>query len=166
VTPIVVALVLAAGVVVDAAAEAGRVPELVVAVGLAGCVLMVVAFLGRWPSVLPVGLVGVGAAYAISLALRSGAVDAAAPAVAAALFVAAELGFWALERSPARAERQLLVRRISGLAVGALGTALVGSLVLGLTAGVSGGVALEAAGVAAAALTVAAIALLASRVSG
>lgn len=164
-TTIVVALALAAGVVVDAAVEAGRVPELVVAVGLGGCALMVVAFVGRWPSALPFGLAGVGAAYAISLGLRSGAVDAGAPAVAAALFVAAELGFWALERSPARAERQVLVRRVTGLALGALGTALVGSLVLGLTAGVSGGVALEAVGVVAAALTVAAIALLASRAS-
>ena len=59
----------------------------------------------------------------------------------------------------------MLVRRIAGLAGCALLTALVGSLVLGLTAGVGGGVALEAVGVAAAALTVAAIALLASRSS-
>ena len=164
-TTIVLALALAAGVVVDAAAEAGRLPELVVAVGLGGCAVMLVALVGRWPSLLPLGLAGVGAAYAISLGLRSGAVDAGAPAVAAALFVAAELAFWALERSPARADRQVLVRRIAGLAVGALGTALVGSLILGLTAGVSGGVGLEAVGVVAAALTVAAIAVLSSRPS-
>ena len=126
---------------------------------------MLVAFIGRWPAVLPFGLAGVGAAYAISLGLRSGGVDAGAPAVAAALFVAAELGFWALERSPARPEPAVHVRRVTGLAVGALGTALVGSLVLGLTAGVSGGVGLEAVGVVAAGLTVAAIALLASRTS-
>jgi hypothetical protein len=110
-------------------------------------------------------MAGAGAAYGLFLSLHGGAVDARAPAVAAALFLAAELGFWSLERSPARAERNVLLRRISGLAVGAILTALVGSLVLGLTTGVGGGIALEAVGVAAAAVTVAAIAVLASRSS-
>jgi predicted PurR-regulated permease PerM len=99
------------------------------------------------------------------LALRSGDVDPRAPAVAALLFVATELGYWSLQTSAARSERAAVARRILALAVAAFSTALVGSLVLGLTTGVGGGVALEAVGVAAAALTAAAIALLASRAS-
>jgi hypothetical protein len=137
----------------------------VLGVGVAGCVLMAVALVTRRPSALPAGLAGAGAAYGLFLSLRTGAVDPRAPAVATALFVAAELGFWACERSSARVVRAVLIRRIAWLAVGALLTALVGSLVLGLTTGVGGGVALEAAGVAAATLTVAAIAVLASRSS-
>ena len=85
--------------------------------------------------------------------------------MAAALFVAAELGFWSLERSPARYERAALARRLLGIVSGAVATGLVGSLVLVAASGVSGGVGLEAAGVAAAALTLAAIAFLASRSS-
>jgi hypothetical protein len=107
----------------------------------------------------------VGAAYAVFLAVRNGAVDARAPAVAAALFAVAELGFWSLERSPSRSERVVLLRRVTGLAGGAILTALVGTLVLVLATGASGGVGLEAAGVAAAVLAVAAIARLASRAS-
>lgn len=158
-------LALAGAVVVYATAAGERLSQVVLGVGAAGCALMAAALVTRRPSALPVGLAGVGAAYGLFLSLRTGAVDPRAPAVATALFVAAELGFWGLERSPARGERAVLVRRIAWLAGCALLTALVGSLVLGLTAGVGGGVALEAAGVAAATLTVAAIALLASRSS-
>jgi hypothetical protein len=142
-----------------------RLPEVVAGVGAGGCVLIAIAFLARRPSVFPVGLAGVGAAYGVYLSLHSGAVDPRAPAVAAALYVAAELGFWSLERTASRSERTVVVRRVATVAAGAVFTGLVGSLVLGLTTGVGGGLALEAVGVAAAALTVAAIAVLASRSS-
>ena len=99
------------------------------------------------------------------LGLRGGSVDAAAPAVGAALFVAAELGFWSIERGVARYERPAALRRLLGLGGGAVGTGLIGSLVLAVAAGVSGGVGLEAAGVAAAVLTLAEIASMASRSS-
>jgi hypothetical protein len=139
--------------------------ELVAGVGAAGLALVVVAFVVGRASVFPFGLGGVGAAYGVFLSLHGGAVDVRAPLVAAALFVAAELGYGFLGRSVARSERALLVRRGAGLAVGALVTGLVGSLLLALTTGVGGSVALEAAGVAAATLTIAAITLLASRSS-
>jgi hypothetical protein len=142
-----------------------RLPEVVAGVGAGGCVLIAIAFLARRPSVFPVGLAGVGAAYGVYLSLHSGAVDPRAPAVAAAFYVAAELGFWSLERTASRSERTVVVRRVVTVAAGAVFTGLVGSLVLGLTTGVGGGLALEAVGVAAAALTVAAIAVLASRSS-
>lgn len=142
-----------------------RLPEVVAGVGVGGCVLIAIAFLARRPSVFPVGLAGVGAAYGVYLSLRSGAVDPRAPAVAAALYVAAELGFWSLERTASRSEGTVVVRRVATVAAGAVLTGLVGSLMLGLTTGVGGGPGLEAVGVAAAALTVAAIAILASRSS-
>jgi hypothetical protein len=137
----------------------------VAAVGAAGWALLAFGLATRWISSVPVGLAGVGAAYAVFLAVRNGAVDARAPAVAAALFAVAELGFWSLERSPSRSERVVLLRRVTGLAAGAVLTALVGTLVLVLATGASGGVGLEAAGVAAAVLAVAAIARLTSRAS-
>jgi len=142
-----------------------RLSEVVAGVGAGGCALIVLAFVARRPSVFPVGVAGVGAAYAVFLSLRSGPVDARAPFVAAALFVAAELGFWSLERTPARSERTVVLRRIAGLGAGALFTGLVGSLLLVLTTGVRGGVGFEAVGVGAAVLALAAIATLASRSS-
>ncbi len=150
---------------VYAVAAGNRLQGVVAGVGAAGCALTALALPGRWPSLLPAGLAGVGGSYGVFLGLHSGAVDAAAPAVAAALFVAAELGFWSLERSAARYERAAVARRLLGLIGGAVATGLVGSLVLAAASGVSGGVGLEAAGVAAAALTLAAIAFLASRSS-
>jgi hypothetical protein len=152
-------------VVVYAVAAGDRLWQVVLGVGAAGCALMAVALVARRRSAFPIGIAGVGAAYALFLSLRTGAVDARAPAVAAALFVAAELGFWSFGQTAARAERPVLVRRIAGLTTGAVLTALVGSLVLGLATGLEGSVALEAVGVAAATLTLAAIALLASRSS-
>jgi hypothetical protein len=59
----------------------------------------------------------------------------------------------------------VLLRRVGGLAGAAVVTALIGSLVLVVATGASGGVPLEAAGVGAAVLAVAAIARLASRAS-
>jgi hypothetical protein len=142
-------------IVVYATVAGDRLPQVVAGVGAAGCVLTAVALLGKWPSVLPVGLAGVGAAYGVYLSLRGGAVDTRAPAVAAALFLAAELGFTPVVT-------RFGVVRLVGAAFGA---ALIGSLLLVAATGAGGSVALEAAGVAAAVLTLAAIALLASRPS-
>lgn len=142
-----------------------RLPVIPLGVGAAGGALMALALASRWRSAFPVGIAGVGASYAVYLGVHNGAVDGAAPAVAAALFAASELGFWSLERSPARSETTVLLRRVGGLAGGAVVTALIGSLVLVLTTGASGGVGLEAAGVGAAVLAIAAIARLASRPS-
>lgn len=156
---------LSAAIVVYATLAGDRLPAVVAAVGAAGCALIALALVARRPSVFPVGLAGAGAAYGVFLSLRSGPVDARAPLVAAALFVAAEVGYSALGRTVGRAERAVVVRGLAGLAVGAVLTGLVGSLLLALTTGVGGGAALEAAGVGAAALTLATIALLASRPS-
>jgi hypothetical protein len=141
-------------------------PELAAGVGALGWTIAALGLLGRWPSLLPVGLAGVGAGYAVMLGLRTGSVDPRAPIVAALLFVAAELGFWSLEPSDARAEWIVLLGRLL-LVVGAgLGAALIGSLLLVAAAGASGGVGLEAVGVLAAVLTLAVVAALAARSRG
>jgi hypothetical protein len=156
---------VAGGVVAYADVASDRLPEVAGVVGVAGAGLMAFALFTRWRSAFPFGIALVGASYGVFLAIHNGAVDQWAPAVAAALFVAAELGFWSLERSPSRSDRAVLLRRVAGLAAAAVVTALVGSLVLVVATGASGGVPLEAAGVGAAVLAVAAIARLAARAS-
>jgi hypothetical protein len=142
-----------------------RLPEIAGGIGVAGCALIAFALFTRWRSAFPVGVALVGASYGVDVALRNGAVDARAPVIAAALFAVAELGFWSLERAPSRSEGSVLVRRAAALGAGVFLTAFLGSLLLVLTTGVTGGVGLEAAGVAAAVLALAAIARLASRAS-
>jgi hypothetical protein len=156
---------VAAGIVAYSDVASDRLPAVVGGVGTAGCVSMAFALATRWRTVFPFGLALVGASYAVFLAVRNGSVDEWAPTVAAALFVAAELGYWSLERSPSRSERAVVVRRLAGLAGAAVVTVLVGSFVLVVATGAAGGVGLEAAGVAAAILAVAFIARLASRAS-
>jgi ferric hydroxamate transport system permease protein len=132
-------------------------------VGLAGLALAAVALVGRWPQALPWGLVGVGAAYTVYLALRPGTVDPRAPIVAAILFGAAELGFWSLEPHAARNERVVIARRLALIVGTALGAALLASVVLVVASSASGGVLLEAIGMVAAVATLAVVALLAWR---
>lgn len=158
-------MVLLAAIVVYSALEGDRLPEVVAGVGVAGCALFVLGLAGRWPSLLVLGLGGVGAGYAVFLSLRTGGVDANAPLFAAALFIAAELGLWSLEPR-LRAGAAVLIRRASMIALFALGSALVGSLILVASAGVSGGVGLEALGVLAAVAILALIAVLAARARG
>jgi hypothetical protein len=105
----------------------------------------------------------VGAGYAVFLALRPEAVDASAPLLAAAFFAAAELAFWSIERRPWRSETRVVVRRLALVFLASLATAIVGGLLLLITADRRVGVGYEAAGVAAAVLTLAVIALLSSR---
>jgi hypothetical protein len=159
----VLPLSLLAGIVVYAATATERFPTIVLAVGVAGLVVTTVALVGGWPSILPVGLVGVGAAYAVFLALRSESVDPWAPFVAAALFTAAELAFTFLEPLSARPNRTVVARQLLTLGAGALGTAIFGSALL-LVAGEGGSsVALDAAGILAAVAVMAIVAALAVR---
>ena len=151
------------GIVAYAVLAGSRLPEVVAGVGAAGVLLVALALAGRWPSLLPLGLVGVGAAYAVYLSLGTGSVDSRAPLVAAALFVAAELAYWSLESQEGRADRAVLVRRISFLGIGALGTSILGGVLLIVAGGDSGGVALEAAGIVSAVVLLAVIAFLAAR---
>jgi hypothetical protein len=125
--------------------------------------LTLVALIGRWPSLLPWGIAGVGASYAVFLSLHGATVDSWAPAVAAAFFAAAELAFWSVERDRAWNEPAVLARRVGFIVVGALLTALVGAFLLVAVSGVSGGIGYLALGVGAAVLTLAIVAMLTAR---
>ena len=155
-------MLAASGIVGYSVLAGSRLPEVVAGVGAAGVLLVAVALAGRWPSLLPLGLVGVGAAYAVYLSLRTAGVDPWAPLVAGAFFVSAELAYWSLERQEGRADGVLLVRRFAFLALGALGTSILGSVLLIVAGGEGGGVALEAAGIVAAVVLLAVIAFLAA----
>jgi hypothetical protein len=137
--------------------------ELVVGIGAAGLGLGALGLVRPWPSVVAAGIAVVGAAYAVELSLGPETVDRWAPLVAAALFVAAELGFWSIEPRAASPERAVLLRRLLFLVVAALSVGLLGSVLLYAASGASGGIGLESLGVAAAVVTLAIVALLARR---
>jgi hypothetical protein len=138
-------------------------PKVVPGVAAAGWTVAALALIARQPALLPLGLAGVGGAYALFLSLGGDAVDPRAPLVAAMLFLAAEFGFWSLEARDARPERAALIRRLLLIAAVALGAALVASLLLVAAADVSGGVGLEALGVLAAVVTVSIVVVLTVR---
>lgn len=140
-----------------------RLPQVVAGVGAGGLAVTALALVGRWPSLLPWGIVGVGASYTVFLSLRGSTVDSWAPAVGAALFAAAELAFWSVERDRAWSEPAVLLRRVVFIGIGALLTALVGAFLLVAVSGVSGGIGYLALGVSAAVLTLAIVATLSAR---
>jgi hypothetical protein len=146
-----------------ATAEAERFPKLVGGIGALGVAILAVALGGRWASLVPLGITGVGAAYAVFLSLRPETVDPYATAVAAGMFLGAELAFWSLEPSVARADRRVALRRIAWLALAVVAVGLLAGSLLLVAGGTSGGVALEAAGVAAAVALLAVLAVLAGR---
>jgi hypothetical protein len=128
-----------------------------------GLALAVLGLIRPWPSLVAAAIAVAGAAYAVELSLGPATVDSWAPLVAAALFVAAELGFWSIEPSAARSERAVLVRRLLFLAASALAVGLVGSVLLYAASGASGGIGLESLGVAAAVMALGIVAFLARR---
>ena len=140
-----------------------RLVAAVTALAGVGVFVTALALVSRWATLLPWGFVGVGAAYAVFLSLRPGTVDARAPLVAAAFFIAAELSFWSIERQSWRSEGQVVVRRLALLVSAGLATAIVGGLLLLITSGRRSGIGQEAGGVAAAVLTLAVVAVLARR---
>ena len=151
------------GVVVYAAAKTPRLPEVVVAVGAVALALGVLGFVRPWPGLVAGAVATTGAAYAVALGLGSREVDEWAPLVAAGVFVAAELGFWSIEPSAASSERVVVVRRVLFLVAAAFVVGLLGSLLLYVASGASGGVGLESLGVAAAVATLGVVAVLARR---
>jgi hypothetical protein len=151
------------GVVVYAAAKTPRLPEVVVAVGAVALALGVLGLVRPWPGLVAGAVAMTGAAYAVALGLGSREVDEWAPLVAAGVFVAAELGFWSIGPSAASSERVVVVRRVLFLVAAAFVVGLLGSLLLYVASGASGGVGLESLGVAAAVATLGVVAVLARR---
>lgn len=129
--------------------------------------MLVLAFglILRIPAVVPAGIVLVGLGYAASLAVQNDALDARAPVVAAALFAAAELGYWSLELRDAVADEPgAYLRRLGLLAGLTLGSLALGQLLLALVdVSERSGIAIEAVGVVAAVAALAIVALASRR---
>ncbi len=106
----------------------------------------------RSASLLPWALVAVAAQYALWLELRGGRIDERAPAVAAGLLLAAELGYWSLERTvTGEAAGELTARRLLSILALLSVALLVGTAVLAVgSISLGGSAAVEAVGVAAA----------------
>ncbi len=132
--------------------------------GVASVALLALGLAARWSSLVPTGLVLLGATYALSFGGRGGTVDGGAVLVAPALLLVAELAFWSLETTAITAERGLAARRLAVLGLLLAASTLAATLLLGTTAvDVPGRSALVAAGVAAAAAALALTAGLARR---
>jgi hypothetical protein len=112
---------------------------------------------------LPWGIAGVGAGYAVFLSLRSDTVDPRSPFVAGAVFAAAELAFWSVEPRLGRSEGTVVVRRVAVLAAEVLAATLLGALLLVLATRGRVGLGLEALGVLAAVATLGIVGLLTAR---
>jgi hypothetical protein len=113
--------------------------------------LLLLAIVGRWPSLVPWAVLAAGTGY---LAGRQGkgVVDGWASVIGVLLLIAAELALWSIDHNArVRSERSLTVRRIVTL-VGLAAAALLVNFMLLATAAVSAssGLILAAAGVAAA----------------
>jgi hypothetical protein len=106
-----------------------------------------------------------GAAYATGRVAEGGPADLQAPLVAAALLVTCELAYWSHElRTTSPDEPGALPRRVSWLALLAVGAYLCGVLVLALADLVRlDGIAIEVVGVAAAAVLAGGLVVLARR---
>ena len=115
----------------------------------------------RLPVTVPLAVLLLGAGYAVSLGVEGGALDGRAPALAAALFLLAELAYWSLELREAVADEPgAYLRRIGLLSALALGALAIGAGLLAIVdAGERGGVALEAVGALAAVAALAIVAL-------
>ena len=132
------------------------------AVGLAFLAL-VAGIVLAWPALVAGATIAVGALYGAELAVADAPLDAAAPAVAVGLLLAAELGYWSIEeRGRWKGEAGDSLRRSGVIALVAVGAALVAALLLSLVDAVrASGLAVDLAGAAAAAAVLVAVLLLA-----
>jgi hypothetical protein len=131
------------------------------AAGVLACVLLAAGLALRRPIAVPLAVLALGTGYGASLGVEGGAIDTRAPALAAALFLLAELAYWSLELREAVADEPgAYLRRVGLLSALALGSLAVGAGLLALVdAGERGGVALEAVGALAAVAALAIVAL-------
>ncbi len=89
-------------------------------------VVLVAALVLDWPVLVPVAVVGAGGLYGAQLAVDDARLDLAAPAVAAALLLTAELAYWSLEeRERIAGEPGETLRRAGFVALLGIGALLV-----------------------------------------
>jgi hypothetical protein len=134
--------------------------------GAAGAAVLAVAIVVARAGLVAPALVLVAAGYAVTLIARdANALDPAAPLVACALLLVAELAYWSVElASSGRAESRVLLRRLAalvGLAAAAL--ALAAGVLAATAMPFGGGLAWNLVGMTAAAGAIALIAELARR---
>jgi len=138
------------GVAGHAAARGGAWAAAGMALGIAAALLLGLAIAVRSAALVPWSLFAVGALYAATL---HGALDGWSIAVGAALAVAAELAYWAIEDDAGlRPARDVTLRRVAAIASIVAATGVAGIVVLA-AAGleVRAGLPLAIAGAAAAA---------------
>src|SRR5439155_14447668 len=95
-----------------------RGSDLVLRIGIRGTAVALLALIAAlvlgWPRLVTLALVLVGAAYGLYLGVDGPALDPAAPAFAAGLFLTAELAHWSLEdRENVKAEPGENLRRVA-----------------------------------------------------
>jgi hypothetical protein len=148
-----VAALLAAAVVGWLAQAADhRASWAVVALGTVATVTLVVGLAAGRHEPLPAALALLGTAYAALLVLDDPPLDGRAAVLGAALLTIGELSYSSVElRSASRRDRDVVGRRVGWIALTALGALGLGGGILALADALhTGGVAVEALGVAAA----------------
>jgi hypothetical protein len=129
--------------------------------GTLACLLLAAGLALRRPAAVPLAVLALGTAYAVSLGVEGAALDDRAPLLAAALFLLAELAYWSLELREAVAdELGAYLRRVGLLSALALAALAVGAALLAVVdAGERGGVSADALGALAAVAALAIVAL-------
>ncbi len=127
--------------------------------GAIALLLLVAGIVLSWAALIPLAVAAAGGLYAVELAIADAPLDVAAPAVAAGLFLCAELAYWSLdERERWSGDPGDGLRRVAFVALLAVGALLVSALLLVLADGVrAGGLALELLGAVAAVSVVATV---------
>jgi hypothetical protein len=140
VIPGALSVVTAVAVVVYAASRQVELAAVVAIVGALGCLLLLFMLWRRAEDVLAWVLLLLGLAYVLTILVHPHGVDEAAPLVAAALLLCAELAVWSCgEHVQVRPERGLVVARAVALGVLVAAGLAVSALVVGLTAAPVGG---------------------------
>jgi hypothetical protein len=140
-----------------------RLVPLVLGLGGAGCVVVALALVFRVALLVPWGVALVGAAYAVFLRLRGGAVDSNAVYVAVGLVVTAEVAFLSLRPPVPAGDGRIQWDAALRIVVIAIATLLGGGIVLVASGASGGGLVLEGIGVAASVVIVSAVVTLAAR---
>jgi hypothetical protein len=97
------------------------------------CLALLAAVVIGWPGLVPVAVATVGGLYAAQLAIDDAPLDAATPAVAVLLLLAAELAYWSLdERAVLRGDPGDSLRRLAFVVLLGIATAVVGAVLLAL----------------------------------
>jgi hypothetical protein len=128
-------------------------------------VALLAAVVNRWTFLVPIAVALAGGIYAAELAISDAPLDLAAPAIAVALFLAAELAYWSLDESERIAgDPGDGLRRATVVALLGVMAFLVAAALLALADEVRArGIAVDIAGATAAVAALATVVLLASR---